>query len=157
MIKEKITLAAFKKTSAESLINGMDFPKVFLPSDKIKDTEILLPQIKKSENIICLGQKAGLKNKLALELFAKMGQQSLATNFDLKSFEMELEKNNIPYSESSRPGTSFCNLLYWNGLKFIKENNLGCRLLFIHIPFLENMEKLEELKKVLERVIKTCN
>lgn len=155
MPESKITLLAFKNTSAESLVKGMDFPTFLLPSDKEKDTEILLPQIEKSKNIICLGQKPGLKNKLALELLAKLGRQSLSTNFDLKNFEKELETNNIPYAESHRPGTSFCNLLYWNGLKFIKENNLNCRLLFIHLPFLENMGNVEELKKGLERVIKS--
>ena len=40
MKKQKLTILAYKNTSAELLVKGLDFSTVFLPSDKIKDSEI---------------------------------------------------------------------------------------------------------------------
>ena len=54
------------------------------------------------------------KNKLCLELIAKNNGATIATNFELESFKKKLELQNVSYSESQNPGTSFCNLLHRN-------------------------------------------
>ena len=54
-MKKKLTILAFKNTSAELLVKGLDFPTVLLPSDKIKDSEIAKAEIEKSEIVICFG------------------------------------------------------------------------------------------------------
>ena len=47
--KSNLTLLAFQNTSAETLVRGMNFPTFFLPSNKIKDSEIAIAEIKKPE------------------------------------------------------------------------------------------------------------
>jgi pyrrolidone-carboxylate peptidase len=153
MNQGKVTLLAFKNTSAELLVCGMDFPTVFLPSDKIRDSEIAKEEIQKSSIIICFGQKPQIKNKICLELIAKNNGSTIATNFDIESFKEKLEQQNISYSESLNPGTSYCNLVYWNSLNYIKDNNLSCKFLFIHIPFEKNISNISELREKLNCVI----
>ena len=155
MNQGKVTLLAFRNTSAELLIKGMDFPTVFLPSDKIRDSEIAKEEIKKSSIIICFGQKPQIKNKICLELIAKNNDSTIATNFDIESFKEKLEQQNVSYSESQNPGTSYCNLVYWNSLNYIKENNLSCKFLFIHIPIEKNISNISELREKLHCVIKS--
>ena len=81
MKKENLTILAFKNTSAELLVKGLDFPTVLLPSDKIKDSEIARAEIKKSDIVICFGQKPQIKNKICLELVAKNHDEIIHTNF----------------------------------------------------------------------------
>ena len=154
MEKENLTILAFKNTSAELLVEGIDFPIVFLPSDKVKDSEIAKTEIDKSSIVICFGQKPQIKNKICLELIAKNQGEIISTNFEIDSFKKQLEQNNILYSECRNPGTSYCNLVYWNGLNYIKEQNINCKFLFIHIPFEKNINNIAELQEKLNIVIK---
>ena len=103
-------------------------------------TEIAITKIQTSDRIICIGQKPQIKNKICLELVARDIDSILSTNFELETFKKKLEANNITYIESQNPGTSYCNLVYWNALKFIKDKNCDCKFLFIHIPFEKNIE-----------------
>ena len=151
--KSHMTLLAFQNTSAETLVKGMDFPIVLLPSDKIKDSEIAIAKIQISETIICFGQKPQIKNKICLELVAHNNEVTIPTNFELESFKKKLDENNITYSESQNPGTSYCNLVYWNALKFIRDNKCNCKFLFIHIPFEQNIGNIAELREKLNRVL----
>ena len=153
MNQNKVNLLAFRNTSAELLVKGMDFPTVFLPSDKLQDSEIAKEEIQKSSIIICFGQKPQIKNKICLELIAKNNGSTIATNFDIESFKEKLEQQNVSYSESQNPGTSYCNLIYWNGLNYIEDNNLSCKFLFIHIPFEKNISNISELREKLNCVI----
>ena len=146
---------AFKNTSAELLVSGMDFPIVFLPSDKTRDSEIAKEEIQNSSIIICFGQKPQIKNKICLELVAKNEDTSIETNFEIESFKEKLEQQNITFSESKNPGTSYCNLVYWNSLNYIKEKKLNCKFLFIHIPFEKNISNISELCEKLNCAIKS--
>ena len=92
MNQTKVTLLAFRNTSAELLVSGMDFPTFFLPSDKTRDSEIAKEEIQKSSIIICFGQKPQIKNKICLELIAKNNDSTIATNFDIESFKEKLEQ-----------------------------------------------------------------
>ena len=154
MEKEKIKLIAFKNTSAETLVKEMDFPKTYLPSDLIKDSEIIKKEIAKSQVVICFGQKPLIKNKICLELIAKNQDKVINTNFEIEFLKKQLELNSIPYSESYNPGTSYCNLVYWNGLNFIKEKNLNCKFLLVHIPFEKNIDCISALQTKLNVVLK---
>ena len=95
MNQGKVTLLAFKNTSAELLVKGMDFPTVFLPSDKLQDSEIAKEEIQKSSIIICFGQKPQIKNKICLELVARDNDALLPTSFELETFKKKLKANNI--------------------------------------------------------------
>ena len=150
-----MTLLAFKNTSSETLVRGMDFPTVLLPSDKIKDSEIAITKIQTSEKIICFGQKPQIKNKICLELVARDNDALLPTNFKIETLKTKLKANNITYSESQNPGTSYCNLVYWNALNYIRDNKCNCKFLFIHIPFEQNIGNISELRKKLNSILKS--
>ena len=151
---EKLTILAFKNTSAELLVKGLDFPTVLLPSDKIKDSEIARTEIEKSSLIICFGQKPQIKNKICLELIAKNHDEIINTNFEIEPLKQQLKANNIVFTESQNPGTSYCNLVYWNSLNYIKDQKLNCKFLFIHIPFEKNIDDILALQEKLNIVIK---
>ena len=95
------------------------------------------------------------RNKLCLELIAKNNGATIATNFELESFKKKLELQNVSYSESQNPGTSYCNLVYWNSLKYIEEKKLDCKFLFVHVPFEKNISNISELREKLNKVIKS--
>ena len=151
---EKLTILAFKNTSSELLVKGLDFPTVLLPSDKIKDSEIAIAEIEKSSIIICFGQKPQIKNKICLELVAKNHDEIINTNFAIEPLKQQLKANNIAYTESQNPGTSYCNLVYWNSLNYIKDQKLNCKFLFIHIPFEKNIDDILALQEKLNIIIK---
>ncbi|MBO4532838.1 MAG: hypothetical protein J5726_03985 [Treponema sp.] len=153
-MNKKLTLLAFKNTSAELLVKGLDFSTVFLPSDKIKDSEIARAEIEKSDIVICFGQKPQIKNKICLELVAKNQGEIIKTNFDLEPLKHLLETNNIVYTESYNPGSSYCNLVYWNSLNYIKDQKFNCKFLFIHIPFEKNIDDILTLQEKLNIIIK---
>ena len=153
-MKKKLTILAFKNTSAELLVKGLDFPTVLLPSDNIKDSEIARAEIEKSEIVICFGQKPQIKNKICLEMVAKNHGELIKTNFDIEPLKHLLETNNIAFTESHSPGTSYCNLIYWNSLNYIKAQKLNCKFMFIHIPFEKNIDNILALQEKLKIVIK---
>ncbi|MBR5646609.1 MAG: hypothetical protein IKX23_08235 [Treponema sp.] len=153
--KLRMTLLAFQNTSAETLVRGMDFPTVLLPSDKIKDSEIAITKIQTSEKIICFGQKPQIINKICLELAARDNDALLPTNFEIETLKTKLKANNITYSESQNPGTSYCNLVYWNALNYIRDNKCNCKFLFIHIPFEQNIGNISELREKLNSILKS--
>ena len=153
-MKKKLTILAFKNTSAELLVKGLDFPTVLLPSDNIKDSEIARTEIEKSEIVICFGQKPQIKNKICLEMVAKNHGELIKTNFDIEPLKHLLETNNIAFTESHSPGTSYCNLIYWNSLNYIKAQKLNCKFMFIHIPFGKNIDNILALQEKLKIVIK---
>lgn len=41
-------------------------------------------------------------------------------------------------------GTSFCNTLYWNGLVYIRDQELETKMFFLYIPFWKNMTAPED-------------
>ena len=154
MKKQKLTILAYKNTSAELLVKGLDFSTVFLPSDKIKDSEIARAEIEKADIVICFGQKPQIKNKICLEMIAKNKNEIINTNFEIEPLKHLLETNNIVYTESYNPGSSYCNLVYWNSLNYIKKQKINCKFLFIHIPFEKNIDDILPLQEKLNIVIK---
>ncbi|MCQ2579490.1 MAG: hypothetical protein MJ159_02180 [Treponemataceae bacterium] len=150
---KKIKLAAFTETSAEMLVKEMNFQKIFLPSDKTEDTRILLSELSDAGFVICFGQKPLIKNKLCVELLAKEKGEILTTDFETETLLDEFKKNELKAMKSSSPGNSFCNAVYWNALKYIKQNKLNCKILFIHIPFEKNIDDMAVFRsKVLASI-----
>ena len=133
-MKNKIKIAAFSNTSSEIIVKKWDFKKVFLPSDKVKDSEIVIKELEDTDYFICLGQKPAIKNKICLELVAKNNADEIKTNFEVEKLIEEFKKNDIQIIKSTNPGKSYCNQVYWNSLNYIKDNSLNCKILFVHVP-----------------------
>lgn len=54
---------------------------------------------------------------------------------------------------SNNAGTSFCNHLYYHGLKHIFEKKLNSEIVFLHIPFEKNITDIDAFfKKIIKGI-----
>lgn len=134
-------LTGFRGTSSELLVKNADCEILILPNDKIIDSQILLKEIiyRRYDYILSFGQKPSIKDKVYIENTARNGNSTIGTNFEYGGLKAAFESENIPVRISNNAGTSFCNTLYWNGLSYIKSQNLDSRMIFIHIPYIKNI------------------
>lgn len=155
MTENKILLTAFCGTSAELLVKGVEpnfFDKVlYLPNDKIKDSELLTEALKQEQfdYVISLGQRPNIKDKVHIETRARKGDLCIETVFDCEKLKNMLEQSGLSAKLSCNAGTSFCNELYWNGLKYMEENRLNTKMVFLHVPFEKNISDVEEFRRKL--------
>ncbi|MBQ7919480.1 MAG: hypothetical protein IJ324_06030 [Lachnospiraceae bacterium] len=152
----KILLTAFRGSSAEWLLKGFEnYELLLLPNDKIKDSELLIEAIsgKNYDYIISFGQRPSIKDKVHIETTAREGDFSIKTNVDCEQLKAQLEQHGVPAKLSHNAGTSFCNQLYLNGLKYIKQNELDTKMVFIHIPYLKNISDWKFLSSAIVKEI----
>lgn len=148
--KGKILLTAFRGSSAEKLIKGVNgYKTLILPNDKIMDTQKLINVISKEkyDYILSFGQKPIIKDKVHIEMVANNKEFSIKTNFDFEELMQSCNKNGLISKISNNCGTSYCNQLYLNGLKYILENDMDTKMVFIHIPFYKNITEFDDFRK----------
>ena len=143
MIESKVLLTVFRGSSAEQLIersNGFD--TLILPNDKVKDSEKLINKIIDGtyDYVFSFGQKPNIKNKVYIETTAKNGVISVETDFDCERLQKLFKSNGVAAKISHNAGTSYCNSLYFNGLSYIQNSKLKTKMVFVHIPFLKNID-----------------
>lgn len=154
---KKILLTAFCNSSAELLIRDTEeFRTLLLPNDKVKDSEKLINAIsnEKFDYIISFGQRPNIKNKVHIETTAKDGDFHIDTGFDCEKIKQLFEKKGLEAKISHNAGISFCNKLYLNGLKYIAQNKLDTKMIFVHIPFVKNITDFENFRRQIFEVIK---
>ena len=145
-----ILLTAFQCSSAELLIKDTKkYSTLMLPNDRIKDSEKLISAILniKPDYVVSFGQRPNIKNKIYIETTAKDSEVLISTNFDCDRLKSLFEQNGIIAKISHNAGTSFCNQLYLNVLKYIFHNNIDTKMVFIHIPFMKNISDFESFGK----------
>lgn len=49
---------------------------------------------------------------------------------------------------SNDAGNYLCNNLYFHALKYIEDNKLKAKMIFIHIPKIKNISSIEELSNI---------
>ena len=156
MIESRVLLTAFRGSSAEQLIkyaNGFD--TLVLPNDKVKDSEKLINKIIDGtyDYVFSFGQKPNIKNKVYIETTAKNGVISVETDFDCERLQKLFESNGVVAKISRNAGTSYCNSLYFNGLSYIQNSKLKTKMVFVHIPFLKNINDLDSFfVKIIETI-----
>lgn len=151
-VSTRVLLTAFCGTSAEKLIRGTDdYTNLYLPNDRQKDSEKLIHSLsqKTFDLVISFGQKPNVKNKVYIETTAHEGGNYIFTNADYKKMKDCFTKNGLFPIISNNAGTSFCNCLYLNGLKYIFQNNMNTKMIFVHIPFLKNISDFIEFKNMI--------
>lgn len=154
---KKILLTAFCNSSAELLIRDTEeFRTLLLPNDKVKDSEILIDVIanEQFDYVISFGQRPNIKNKVHIETTAKDGDFHIDTGIDCEKIKQLFEKKGMEAKISHNAGTSFCNKLYLNGLKYIRQNDLDTKMVFVHIPFKKNISDFDTFRRQLFEVIK---
>lgn len=151
MVNNKtILLTAFCGSSSELLLKGTEiYETLIMPNDKVKDSEKLIDVISKGkfDYIISFGQRPNIKNKVYIETSAHNKEFHISTNFDCDKLEMLFKQSQIITKISHNAGTSFCNELYLNGLKYISQKNLDTKMVFLHIPFIKNIDDFNSFNK----------
>lgn len=136
-----ILLTGFGGTSSELLVKKASYKSLILPSNKIVDSQLLIEEIRlrKYDYVISFGQKPNIKDKLYIETTARNMAKRLDTSLEYNRLKTVFENNKLSVHISDNAGTSFCNALYWNGLKYIYNNGMDTKMIFIHIPFCKNI------------------
>lgn len=152
MERNKILLTAFCGTSAELSVKGIEsgllYQVLYLPNDKVKDAELLIEKLKQEhyDFVISLGQRPNIKDKVHIETTARKGERSIETTFVCETLKLAFEQNGLEAKLSHNAGTSFCNELYWNGLRYIEEEKLDTKMVFVHVPFKKNITDMEKFR-----------
>ena len=73
-------------------------------------------------------------------------KEELKTNYNYNELVSRLE-NNYKIIISNNAGNYLCNNIYYHGLKYIKDNNLKTKMIFIHIPKKDKISNIEKLTK----------
>ena len=150
MAGKRILLTAFHGTSAELLIKGaesdLQYRVLCLPNDKMRDAELLIEVLTREtfDYVVSLGQRPNIKDKVHIETRACKEELSITTSFNYEKLKSMLEQAGLPAKLSDNAGTSFCNELYWNGLRYLKESKSATKMVFIHVPFEKNISDIDE-------------
>lgn len=152
--RRSVLIAFFSGTSAENISDWFMFDKVALPSDKKEDVEILLNKLseKDYDYIIFIGQKPGITDAVKIETEAH-GDVTLYSTADCGALSELFKRTGIEAEKSVKPGNSFCNNIYWNGLNFLLKNGKSSKMLFLHIPFKKNISDIGEFSQLTVEVI----
>lgn len=128
--------------------------KLFLDNDKEKSCIQLESELRRKQydNIIMLGQKPNIVDKFYIELLSKNGTNVLKTKMDLNYLKQIIKNNHLEYRQSQNPGTSYCNNIYYFALNYITINNLKSNAAFLHVPYLNNIEKMNNFIKAIEKL-----
>lgn len=100
--------------------------------------------------IISFGQASLEKDTIKIETIGN-GKEEIETNYNYVDLKSKLEKK-YTVIVSNNAGNYLCNNVYYNGLKYIKENDLKSKMIFIHIPKIDNINNIELLSKILEKI-----
>lgn len=153
----KVLLTGFRGTSTEKLLEDItDFDVLVLPNDKIKDSEKLITAIsaKNYDYVISIGQRPNIRNKVHIETTARADDKLVVTDFDCARMADVFRQNGISAKLSNNAGTSFCNQLFLNGLLFLYQKNVNTKMVFIHIPYMKNIEDFKVFQSLFLKVIR---
>lgn len=154
-IYSKVLITSFKgKNNSSSIIlnniranltDKLELTNSFITSERELKQKI---DKNKYKYIISFGQKPNC-NKLYIELFGNKNDDKLETLFPHKKFASFLKNNNIEYSISKNAGNYLCNNIYYEGMKYIKDNSLDIKMIFIHIPSINTKYDIEKTAKIM--------
>lgn len=142
----KVLYTAFngKNNSSKILLDAITATnKLYLKNSFNTSVTQLINEIKNNDYdlVISFGQAPIEKDTIKIETRANM-EDYFETNFDFTDLKDNLEKN-FKLIISDNAGNYLCNNLYYYGLKFIYENNLKTKMIFIHIPKINNISHIE--------------
>lgn len=151
-----LLFTAFRGTSSELLLQETGWQGLVLPNDKRKDAELLSREISSGKYyfIFSFGQKPNIRDKVYIETTARNGADAMETEFDCARLAGAFRKGGMEIRISQNAGTSFCNHLYWSGLKNIRENRMDMKMVFVHIPMRKNISEFGEFCRGVRLAVK---
>lgn len=92
--------------------------------------------------VISFGQKP-LIDRLYIEPVACCQGSVIHSPFDISLLEVSLTAHDIRYKISETPSNYLCNHVYFHGLRYIAENEMDTKMIFIHVPNHRNFGNME--------------
>ena len=123
--------------------------KLIIPNDKDKSVEILLNEIweKEAACVVIVGRKPCIKDKIAVEPFAKGEGGVLRTPLDVTSVVNLIKKQGYNAYISKGCGNSYCNHIYYNCIAS------GVNCIFLHIPVFSCISDTDALSAAVDGFI----
>lgn len=150
----KILYTAFngKSNSSKILLDNLiveEDNKLYLKNSFKTSVEQLSNKLKKDKYdlIISFGQAPIDKEKIKIETRGN-GIDYFETDYDYNNLKKLFEKNGFNVVISKDAGNYLCNNIYYNGLKYIRENNLKCKMIFVHIPQIDNINDIKKISAI---------
>lgn len=142
-----------KDNSSKILLDNikiLDENKLYLRNSFITSVKQLQNKIKLDnfDLIVSFGQAPLEQDNIRIEVVGKDQNEIYESDFDYSELKEKLEKNNYKTDVSRDAGNWYCNNIFFTGLKYIKETNLKCKMIFIHIPFIDKISNIEDLSKL---------
>lgn len=122
--------------------------KLYLRNSFDTSVKQLISKLKKYETIISFGQAPLDKDTIKIEVIGKKENTLYNTDFNYSKIKEDIENTGFKVYISEDAGNFLCNNLYYQGLKYIKENNINCKMIFIHIPKIENISNIDLLANI---------
>ena len=131
-------------------IKTLDENKLYLRNSFITSVKQLQKKIKLDnyDLIVSFGQAPLEQDNIRIEVVGKNTTEIYESDSDYSQLKEKLEKNNYKTDVSRDAGNYYCYNIFFNGLKYIKENDLKCKMIFIHIPFIDKIGNIEDLSKL---------
>lgn len=148
---ERILLTGFEGRDNPSRIitEGVSIPcrKLILPNDKEKSAEQLHKALedKSIACVVMLGQKSLIKDKIAVEPYARRNGSVLHTPMDVGVCCGLLKESGYDAYISKGAGNSYCSNIYYECL----ETGVNC--VFLHVPSINNISDMKKIIGVVEK------
>lgn len=149
----KVLYTAFngKNNSSKILLDTITATdKLYLKNNFNTSVTQLIDKIKNNnyDLVVSLGQAPIEKDTIKIETKANM-EDYYETNYDFHNLKSDIEKN-FKVIISNNAGNYLCNNVYYYGLKFIYENKLKTKMIFIHIPKINNISCIEMIANAIK-------
>ena len=150
----KILYTAFngKNNSSKILLDNINCEnKLYLKNNFKTSVNELQKELEHNtyDLIISFGQAPLNSNTIKIETIGK-NIECYKTNYNFNDLKNKLDDNGFNVIISNDAGNYLCNHIYYNGLKYISDNNLNCDMIFIHIPKIKNIDNIESLAHIFE-------
>lgn len=148
IVKMKVLFTAFdgENNSSKLLLDRINYKhKLCLRNDFARSARRLERELESNEFdlVMSFGQAPLPKNTIKIETVGR-GEKDYRTSYDYSLLAKALSSDfNVKISEDA--GKYLCNHLYYCGLKYIKDNNLKTKMIFIHIPMKDNISDFANL------------
>lgn len=155
----KVLFTAFKgkNNSSKILLDNIDCSmddKLYLTNSFNTSVEELTNKLKNSKYdlIISFGQLKLKSNVIRIEKNGT-GERIYQTSYDYSKLKDNMIKKGFKVIESNQTNY-LCNNIYYNGLKYIDDEDIDCEMIFIHIPKIKMIEEIEKIANVFNEYVR---
>jgi pyrrolidone-carboxylate peptidase len=120
------------------------YPRLIILGELNKDIKLIKDEIIETKSAVVVGiaksNGGSVLESIAINRFNKMRISKLGP----EKFDLFIPEQPV-FKKSNKPTSSFCNWSMYKILQFVKEKNLNCRLIFIHVNLSDFEKALTEI------------